>query len=42
MDDTTQVKNLIERDRVASIINELFVATDARNWRACAPASRPS
>ena len=38
MDETAAIRDLIERERVANVINELFVATDARNWvrvRAC-------
>jgi hypothetical protein len=38
MDESTAIRDLIARDRVASVINELFVATDARDWprvRAC-------
>jgi hypothetical protein len=32
LDDNAAVRGLIERERVADVINELFVATDAREW----------
>lgn len=32
MSDETAVRDLLERDRVAAVVNRLFVATDARDW----------
>lgn len=32
MDDATGLRGLLERERVADVINRLFVATDARDW----------
>jgi hypothetical protein len=32
MGDDSAVRDLIERDRIAQVVNTLFVATDARDW----------
>jgi hypothetical protein len=42
MADDAVVRGLIERDRIAEVINTLFVATDAREWARVRDCFAPS
>jgi hypothetical protein len=42
MDTTAAVRELLDKDRIAAVINQVFVATDAREWPAVRQCLAPS